>query len=423
MLSIFRNLFSYRKEIPKCIAPWTSMSFNIDGTVTACCLNRKTSVSIEGKTIKDVWESKEFQELRNKVRKNDLTYDCQICLEKINNNNIESLKANDYNKYTPISNYPKVMEFCLENTCNLACEMCNSILSSTIRKNKGLEPLKSYYGNDFVQQLNPFIPHLQEAIFAGGEPFLIPRYYNIWEKMISINPKIRISVVTNGTVLNKRIKELLERGNFNINISIDSSERNNYLAIRKNADFEKLIRNFNWFNEYAKKKKQYINIPICPMVLNWKTIPQTIKFANQHNATINFIHVDRPLHVALKYADKQLLKQIIAYYKSISFSNIEQCNSALNISKFNELIIDIEKWEKNAFNNKKIDWENKALKRFGKNNVDTIKIIGNVIQKKQEIEHNIIAKMVLQLSKDRFEHIFNNKPEKEINLLFEEYVG
>src|SRR5205814_4784152 len=97
---------------------------------------------------------------------------------------------------------PRIMEFCLENTCNLACVMCNSLLSSSIRKNEHLPPLKKQYDEHFADQLIPYIPYLKEAIFSGGEPFLIPLYYKIWEQMLDINPDITICVVTNGSTLN-----------------------------------------------------------------------------------------------------------------------------------------------------------------------------------------------------------------------------
>ena len=52
------------------------------------------------------------------------------------------------------------------------------------------------YDAAFVKQLEEFIPHLEEVKFYGGEPFLIEIYYEIWEKIMELNPKVRISVQT-----------------------------------------------------------------------------------------------------------------------------------------------------------------------------------------------------------------------------------
>jgi MoaA/NifB/PqqE/SkfB family radical SAM enzyme len=75
---------------------------------------------------------------------------------------------------------PKVMEFELSNECNLECVMCNGSFSSSIRKNREkLPPIISPYNDDFVNELDAFIPHLTDAKFLGGEPFMIEIYLKI----------------------------------------------------------------------------------------------------------------------------------------------------------------------------------------------------------------------------------------------------
>src|SRR5690606_15593468 len=115
-------------KLPFCFAPWSSMSFNLDGTVAVCCYNKKTTVSIAGKSIKEIWKGTVFSSLRKQVEEGNLEYDCSICLNQIKTGERSSVKARDYDAYSVSAPgaWPQVMEFCLENTCNLACEMCNS---------------------------------------------------------------------------------------------------------------------------------------------------------------------------------------------------------------------------------------------------------------------------------------------------------
>jgi len=56
----------------------------------------------------------------------------------------------------------------------------------------------------------------------SSKPVGFVQYYDIWDLIIRKNPKCEIVVQTNATVLNNRIKNLLETGNFKISISIDS---------------------------------------------------------------------------------------------------------------------------------------------------------------------------------------------------------
>jgi MoaA/NifB/PqqE/SkfB family radical SAM enzyme len=99
-------------------------------------------------------------------------------------NNVASRIHYFRNKLTGHINYPRVMEFELSNECNLECVMCNGYFSSSIRKNREKLPASvSPYNDQFVDELDQFIPHLTDAKFLGGEPFMIDIYLKIWERI------------------------------------------------------------------------------------------------------------------------------------------------------------------------------------------------------------------------------------------------
>lgn len=325
-------------NILACLAPWTSMNFTIDGQVSVCCLNKVTSVPLAGRTLLEIWNGHEFKQLRDHVSIGDLSFDCQVCKAQVDAGNMDGLKANDYRKFAPPHpQFPKVMEFCLDNTCNLGCTMCNSVLSSTIRKERGLPPHRRLYDDGFVEELEPFIPHLHEAVFSGGEPFLIPLYYRIWEKMLKINPQLTISVVTNGTVLNDKLKGLLERGRFRINVSIDSVSAQTYATIRRHSDLALVLTNFRWFCEYGERKNLRVNIPVCLLTLNWRELPDMVQFANSNGASINFVHVDRPFRLALLYQDRDYLAEVITQLEMTTFDVVFPVSEA-NVARFSGML-------------------------------------------------------------------------------------
>lgn len=314
------------------------MNFTIDGQVSVCCLNRVTSVPLAGRKLLEIWNGPEFNRLRDHVTVGDLSFDCQVCKAQKDAGNMDGLKANDYQKFTPPHpRFPKVMEFCLDNTCNLGCTMCNSVLSSTIRKERGLPPHRRLYDDGFVEELEPFIPHLKEAVFSGGEPFLIPLYHRIWERMLKINPQLTISVVTNGTVLNDRMKELLERGRFRINVSIDSVNVHTYTAIRRHGDLTQVLTNFRWFCEYGERKNLRVNIPVCLLTLNWRELPDMVHFANDNEASVNFVHVDRPFRLALLYQNSDYIAEVITQLERATFDMTCPVSEA-NAARFNGLL-------------------------------------------------------------------------------------
>ena len=222
--------------------------------------------------------------------------------------------------------------------------MCNGNSSSRIRENREhLPPLKNLYGQDFRNEIKPLLWDMQEIVFLGGEPFLNSLYYDIWEDMIAINPKCKISVVTNGTILNDRIKSLLERGNFKINLSFDAIIKETYEAIRINAKFEETMANMKYFGDTLARQGKRLNIPICPLKINRFEIPDLIPFCNGNGYSINICEMNEAFNISMDYMSSNELKETKDFYLSQKFHAKDE-NTKTNIANFNDLIRRIDQW-------------------------------------------------------------------------------
>lgn len=323
------TLKDYNKSRPMgaqpviCYAPFKNLYFGHFGKVTVCCYNRDFVIGkFPEDNLEEIWNGEKANQLRKSIKNNNLDFGCNLCKQHILSKNYEANKAKQYDTHTLNENgYPSVMEFELSNVCNLECEMCNGEFSSLIRRNREkLPPIPEVYNEAFIDQLKLFIPHLEEAKFYGGEPFLVEIYYKIWEKIIEINPKIRISVQTNATILNKRVKQILSKANFHLNISIDSLEKENYERIRKNANFDRVIKNIDWFYNYCNDKNTFFGISACLMNNNYIEAPDFLNFCASKNIPLYFHFVDYPKHLALKNLPQNKLKNI---YEDLSNFNPE----------------------------------------------------------------------------------------------------
>ena len=306
-----------------CYAPFKNIYFGHYGKATACCYNRNFVLgTYPANSIEEIWFGEEADKLRKSISANNLDFGCKLCKHHILAQNFDANKAHQYDQFTLNKNkFPSVLEFELSNTCNLECTMCSGDFSSLIRQNREkLPPLPQVYDKAFVEQLEPFIPYLEEAKFYGGEPFLIEIYFDIWEKIIEINPKVRISVQTNGTILNKRVKDLLKKANFHINMSIDSLEEESYQKIRINAKFDRVKKNIDWFQAYCKEKDTFFGISACLMNNNYKELPKFVDYCNKLNCPVYFHFVDYPEQLALKSLSNEALTEIHEYLSSFSFS-------------------------------------------------------------------------------------------------------
>ena len=324
------------------------MSFSIEGRVLACNYNFKVLMGkYPEKSLKEIWFSDSAKELRKYIEHNDLSYGCEYCSNFLLNNKFSGLKPQVYDKYSSYkkNQFPKVMEFELMNTCNLECVMCSGRASSSIRKNREhLPPIYNPYDDEFVRQLEEFIPHLKEAKFYGGEPFLIDVYHKIWDRILAINPKINIFTITNGTVMNDRVKDLLKRGNFDLALSLDSVDKDKYLSIRKNSDFEKVMENLDYFNDYCRSRNKAMSFSTTLMRLNWEDVPGMINFANSKGAQTFFSYLSRPEHLGLYNLEPEELHDIREKLSKYTFPE-DTMLQKYNKYCFNDLLKQLQNWE------------------------------------------------------------------------------
>lgn len=292
-----QNIKSYNNQRPRtstnmlCWAPFRSMYIGFRGNISVCCFNKTHVIGkYPEQSLKETWFGEKAEAIRRAIINEDFSMGCHGCHELITANNYKNLPAKNFDFLkTDRKGYPTKIDFELSNECNLECIMCRGEFSSAIRRNREkLPPILSPYDQTFLLQLEEFIPHIESSHFLGGEPFMVPIYLEIWERMTVMNPSAKISIQTNGTVLSERVKKILNSMRFDIAVSIDSFNKENYEKIRINAVFEKVMENINYFREYCNIKNTTFSVSYCPMPQNWSELPDVIRICNQLKAKVFF---------------------------------------------------------------------------------------------------------------------------------------
>lgn len=362
------TLRAYQKQrLPRamgklCHAPDTSMYFGHGGRVTACCYNRDNVLGYyPQQSVSEIWSGMAANLMRREMSSSSFVTGCQLCDAPMKAENFKGLLASNYDTYAPPIDkqlgtwfkrlfssskpqaplYPRLFEFELSNTCNLECIMCTGEFSSSIRQNREqLSPIPDAYDNAFVQQLIPFLPHLQGAKFYGGEPFLTNTYYAIWEALIEHNPNALINITTNGTIFNNKVKRVLEKLNCDLVISLDSIVKTTYEQIRLNANYDRVMANIEEFRHY---RSEHISLAICPMPLNAYEMPGLIEWANEKGFNVYFNIVNHPYHLALQNQSKEELSRLLDFYKQQKLSS-DSVTHRYNQDKFKGLINQVAYW-------------------------------------------------------------------------------
>ena len=304
-----------------CYAPSIQLYFQPDGDVRACCHNFNHSLgNVAEQRLREIWDGAAAESLRTALAADDYSLGCRGCEAQVA---IEGRATSIPARFDvhaghltddPASRrWPRLAEFNLSNACNLQCIQCNGDLSSSIRaKREGRAPLPKPYGDQFFEDLAEFLPHLTRAQFAGGEPFMAPENYRVWELLAEVAPTCEVVVVTNATQWNRRVEDILERVPMSFAFSIDGITKETYEAVRVDADFEETFTNVERYRDYAARVGTQVAMNHCLMVQNHHEFADYLLWADQRGIPVNVSVVRQPGHCSIARLPVAELREVLA---------------------------------------------------------------------------------------------------------------
>lgn len=338
---------------PLCKAPFSNLYFSRSGQVLACCFNRDFPLgTYPEENPHEIWMGKAAKELRKAIGKNDLDKGCGMCKTELLNENYDGVMARHFDFLRMKRKYPVMMEFELDNSCNLECIMCEGDLSSAIRKHRDKKPkIETPYDERFVEYIRPWLKKAELLRFSGGEPFLIPLYYKIWDIAMSENPSCRFYVQTNGTIINEKLEKYISSGRFDLGVSLDSMNKQRFEAIRVGANYDEVIAHIKRFISLKSPAPGEVSLVIsCTVVReNWQDIPEVLEFANSLDAQIVFNTVWNPRKHAIHNLEVDQLDEIYRFYANYRPADIKS-NEKHNAGMYRGLVQQVKHWLDDAIN-------------------------------------------------------------------------
>ena len=241
-----------------CMAPWTSAMVYMYNEVKPCCTFTGSVGDSSKQSLKEIWNSPEFKEIRRKMLNGEPVAGCTKCyvredykrdtLRKSFNRRFSKhiKKVDDTNADGSLETFElNYIDTRFNNLCNLSCRSCNHKQSSSWHKpatELGLiakdTPMFLKAGrseNDLLEQTLDQIDNVESIYFAGGEPLIIEEFYQIVDALDAKN-KHQVELIYNTNMTKYKLKE---RDIFDLwknftNISIGASldaegERGEYL--------------------------------------------------------------------------------------------------------------------------------------------------------------------------------------------------
>jgi radical SAM protein with 4Fe4S-binding SPASM domain len=338
-----------------CILPWIHFYANPDGNVLPCCIGDHNTPlgNVQKNSVIEIWNSDRYKSMRLKMLKGTRCEECKSCYqqEDVGINSFRQSVNRDYSEFLDFANETntdgsldemklKYLDIRWSNICNFKCRSCSSTYSSSWatednkhRQNKEIFIFAGGKNNDSLyEQLMPYISKVKEIYFAGGEPLLMDKHYQILEHLItSGNTDIKIRYNSNLSSLYYKDKSVVTLwkhfSNIQLNVSLDSWDlRAEY--IRDGTDWIKIKENI----KLIQKECSHISIGIASVisVFNVYTIPEFLDHLIEHNlindtTSTSFYCLINPSFYSFDILDDKIKDKIIkklskcSYNKSLSY--------------------------------------------------------------------------------------------------------
>jgi radical SAM protein with 4Fe4S-binding SPASM domain len=171
-------------------------------------------------------------------------------LDSVSGRNLVTSHAEYQRGASTVSARPSKITFIETSDCNIDCPGCsqNEVRLMRVQHRPQTNP-------DVLAQ----VPFLQELIWHGGEPYMMPPFRRFVEEFRGgKNPNLSFGFMSNGTMISAaEVTKLENFERFNITISVDSFVKKTYEKMRAGAKYERVMENLFRLlaiQDYPKRK-------------------------------------------------------------------------------------------------------------------------------------------------------------------------
>lgn len=351
--------------------PWIHIYANPDGSVLPCCIgdHRLHLGNVQENSIIEIWNNDKYKAMRLKMLAGERCNECSACYQN-EDNNVHSFRETvnrDYSKFISIANNTnldgslnemnlKYLDVRWSNICNLKCRSCSSTFSSSwaTEDNKQGQDKKVFLfaggeSNDrLYEQFLPHIDGIQEIYFAGGEPLLMDKHYDLLDHLIATgNTDIKLRYSTNITNLTYKKTHITEYWNkfskVHVYASLDSwSTRAEY--IREGTVWSDIENNIKTIRE----KSPHVQLEMATVIsaFNVSTLPEFLDYLINNelfskNMNPSFYCLINPDYYSFNVINDDLKNTIINKLSNVTYGHgisnqIKNVISSLKNSKYDE---------------------------------------------------------------------------------------
>lgn len=266
-----------------CRNPFTELQLDAIGYKNCCGLWTSVQPVFNDAAPWDIWNCKEFQDLRARV----LAGDYSLCSNLMPCAKLKAGHVEDglepWMKVV-MERPPIKLLFEHDASCQLACPQCRPSIYKR-------HPEQKSFDEKMFSLASEFLPTAEYLILnTWGEVFVSPSCRKLLAKINKTDYEhLKVELYTNGLLLPRKWDELntCHENIHKINMSVDAASKSTYEQIRKHGKWEDALSAMRFIGELKRQGEiQEIQFNFCVQGLNYHELPRFIEMAFELDADI-----------------------------------------------------------------------------------------------------------------------------------------
>ena len=309
---------------PFCVSPFIKHFINTQGSAEVCCESQR--VITEGESITCDWHAPQLTQARHLFNQGVWPKDCAGCRETereggrslrqmINQTNPRAV-AQFVNTPTTVPPAPQWYDVRMNNTCNLACLMCDAEYSSLHHSLQGRPTLaaEAQHTESALAMLRSRAPHIRWLQLAGGEPLVMPGVCDLLTELADggHGDHIEVEITTNLTRIRPQwFDHTLTRFKaVALQCSMDAvGDRAEY--VRWPLRWNKWTSNMQWLRDWCSRyDRAMVTVNVTVSAPTVAHLPEVHAWLTQHCITAEYSVVQMPPWLAPNRVSPALLDSV-----------------------------------------------------------------------------------------------------------------
>lgn len=191
-------------------------------------------------------------------------------------------RKKEYLKYSPIK-----LGLYVSDRCTLRCNICvNHAPNRPLNYRYSHQPCEDLSFDNFKKILGKFRSSIKLSLAGVGEPFLNKNIFDMIKYGSAC--KMKVSTITNGTILHDKIGHIIQSPLSSIDLSLDAHNASAYNKMRGGSKqtFNNVLENITKLVENRNKSNSRLKVGLTYVCTrsNYKYIPDMVKLADEMNA-------------------------------------------------------------------------------------------------------------------------------------------